>query len=54
MIGSLLQPWHLILLLAILVFLFGGKWFSELGKGFAAAVRNFKHFKRSSNSSQRQ
>jgi mttA/Hcf106 family len=47
--GSMLQPAHLIILLAILFFLFGGKWFSELGKGFASAVRNFRQSKKSSN-----
>lgn len=51
MIGSLLQPWHLIVLLALLAFFFGGRWFSNLGKGFSEAVRNFKESKRSSKSS---
>ena len=52
MMGSLLQPSHLIIILVIVLFLFGGKLFSELGKGFAGAVRNFKQSKQSSNSSQ--
>lgn len=42
MVGSLLQPAHIVLLLALLILLFGGRWFANLGKGFAAAVRNFK------------
>jgi Sec-independent protein translocase protein TatA len=50
MIGSLLQPWHLILLIAVMVFFFGGKWFSNLGKGFAMAVRRFRDSARSSKS----
>jgi Sec-independent protein translocase protein TatA len=48
MIGSLLQPAHVIVILAILVLLFGGRWFAGLGKGFAAAIHNFKRSKRSS------
>jgi TatA/E family protein of Tat protein translocase len=51
MIGSLLQPAHVILILAVLVLLFGGRWFANLGKGFAAAVRNFKRSARSSDRS---
>jgi TatA/E family protein of Tat protein translocase len=51
MIGSLLQPAHIIVILAILVLLFGGRWFANLGKGFAAAVRNFKRSMSSSNRS---
>jgi Sec-independent protein translocase protein TatA len=42
MIGALLQPAHLIILAVICVFLFGGRLFANLGKGFAAGVRNFK------------
>jgi TatA/E family protein of Tat protein translocase len=42
MLGSLLQPAHLIILLVIVIFLFGGKAFAHLGKGFAGAIRNFK------------
>jgi Sec-independent protein translocase protein TatA len=46
MLGSLVQPWHLVVLLGILIFFFGGRWFSNLGKGFAEAVRNFRQSKR--------
>lgn len=42
MIGTLLQPVHLIVILAVLILFFGGRWFADLGKGFAAAVRNFR------------
>jgi Sec-independent protein translocase protein TatA len=42
MLESLLQPAHLVILLLILIFLFGGKIFANLGKGFAAAARNFR------------
>ncbi len=48
MLGSLLQPVHLLILFLIVVFLFGGRLFANLGKGFAGAVRNFKSSVRSS------
>ncbi len=47
MLGSLVQPGHMIILLCVLIFFFGGRWFSQLGKGFAEAVRNFRRSKRS-------
>lgn len=48
MLGSLLQPTHLLILFLIFGFLFGGRLFANLGKGFAGAVRNFKSSIRSS------
>jgi Sec-independent protein translocase protein TatA len=48
MLGSLLQPVHLLILFLIVVFLFGGRLFANLGKGFAGAVRNYKSSVRSS------
>ena len=48
MLGSLLQPAHLLILFLILVFFFGGRLFAKLGKGFAGAVRNYKSSIRSS------
>ena len=50
MVESLLQPTHLVVLACLIVLFFGGKWFANLGKGFAEAMRNFK---RSSNPSQK-
>jgi Sec-independent protein translocase protein TatA len=48
MFGALLQPAHLLIIVAILVLFFGGRVFADLGKGFAGAVRNFKSSVRSS------
>jgi Sec-independent protein translocase protein TatA len=42
MLGSLLQPAHFVILLFIAAFLFAGKLFASLGKGFGDAVRNYK------------
>jgi len=42
MLGFLLQPAHLIFLFIVVLFLFGGKLFANLGRGFASAVQNFK------------
>lgn len=42
MLGELLQPTHFILILAIVIFLFGGRWFSRAGLGFRDAIRNFR------------
>jgi sec-independent protein translocase protein TatA len=42
MIEDLLRPQHLLLLLAVAVFLFGPKKLPELGKGLAEGIRGFK------------
>lgn len=42
MIEDLLQPRHLLVILAVAVFLFGGKKLPELGKGLAEGIRGFK------------
>jgi Sec-independent protein translocase protein TatA len=51
MLGFLLQPAHAFVLLLIVILLFGGRAFANLGKGFAGAVRNFKASIRSSDKS---
>jgi Sec-independent protein translocase protein TatA len=45
MLAFLLQPAHLIILLVVFLFLFGGRLFADLGKGFSAAIRNFRNSK---------
>lgn len=42
MLAELLQPTHLLVIGAILVLFFGGRWFKKLGCGFRDAVRNFR------------
>lgn len=42
MLAELLQPWHLILILAIAFLFFGGRWFASAGHGFRDAVRSFR------------
>jgi sec-independent protein translocase protein TatA len=42
MIEDLLQPRHLLVILAIALFLFGPKKLPELGKGLAEGIRSFK------------
>jgi Sec-independent protein translocase protein TatA len=42
MFAELLQPAHLLVLGAIAVLFFGGRWFSRLGNGFRDAIRNFR------------
>jgi Sec-independent protein translocase protein TatA len=42
MLGTLLQPSHLIILAVVCIFFFGGKLFANLGRGFASGIRNFK------------
>ena len=37
-----LQPWHIILLLAIALLLFGGKRLPEVGKSLGHGMREFK------------
>ena len=40
--GDLFQPWHLIILAVIVIFLFGGKKLPELGKGLGEGLKSFK------------
>jgi Sec-independent protein translocase protein TatA len=42
MFAELLQPTHLILLVAVLFLVFGGRWFTSWGRGFKDAIRNFR------------
>ena len=42
MIEDLLRPQHLLLILLIVVFLFGGKKLPEVAKGLGEGIRNFK------------
>jgi sec-independent protein translocase protein TatA len=42
MIEDVLQPRHLLVILAVALFLFGGKKLTELGKGLAEGIRGFK------------
>jgi len=42
MIEDLLQPRHLLVILAVAIFLFGPKKLPELGKGLAEGIRSFK------------
>lgn len=37
-----LQPWHIVVILVILVLLFGGRKLPELGKGLGEGLRGFK------------
>ncbi len=39
---DVLAPWHLIIILAIAVFVFGPKKIPELGKGLGEGIRGFK------------
>ena len=43
MIEGVLQPRHLLVILAVALFLFGPKKLPELGKGFAEGIRGFKN-----------
>jgi sec-independent protein translocase protein TatA len=42
MIEDLLQPRHLLVILAVALFCFGPKKLPELGKGLADGIRSFK------------
>jgi sec-independent protein translocase protein TatA len=42
MIEDLLRPQHLLLILAVALFMFGPKKLPELGKGLAEGIRGFK------------
>jgi len=50
MLAELFQPTHMIIILAVVLLLFGGRWFAALGSGFRDALRNFKHATKSSSS----
>jgi sec-independent protein translocase protein TatA len=39
---GLLQPWHLLIIIAIALLIFGTGKFSALGKGMGEGIRNFK------------
>jgi sec-independent protein translocase protein TatA len=39
---ELLSPWHIILIVAIALLLFGPSKFAALGKGLGEGIRNFK------------
>ncbi len=43
MIEGLLQPLHLLVILAVALFLFGPKKLPELGKGLAEGILGFKN-----------
>jgi len=43
MIAELFQPTHILIILAVFLLFFGGRWFATLGGGFRDAVRNFRH-----------
>jgi sec-independent protein translocase protein TatA len=42
MIEGLLRPQHLLVILAVALFVFGGKKLPELGKGLGEGIRSFK------------
>lgn len=42
MIEDLLQPRHLLIILAVAIIMFGPKKLPELGKGLAEGIRGFK------------
>jgi sec-independent protein translocase protein TatA len=42
MIEGLLRPQHLLVILLVTFFLFGGKKLPELGKGLGEGIRSFK------------
>jgi sec-independent protein translocase protein TatA len=39
---GLLQPWHLLIIIAIALLVFGTGKFSAVGKGLGEGIRNFK------------
>jgi sec-independent protein translocase protein TatA len=43
MIEDLLQPQHLLLVLAVALFMFGPKKLPDLGKGLGEGIRGFKN-----------
>ena len=49
MIEGLLQPTHLLVILAVAIFVFGPKKLPELGKSLAAGIRSFQDGVKSAN-----
>jgi Sec-independent protein translocase protein TatA len=41
--AELLQPTHILIIAAVLLLFFGGRWFARLGGGFRDAVHNFRN-----------
>ena len=39
---GLFSPWHILLIIAIALLLFGPSKFADLGKGLGEGIRNFK------------
>lgn len=42
MVRDLLQPTHLLLIVAVFMLFFGGKKLADIGKGLGEGIRNFK------------
>lgn len=42
MIEGLLRPQHLLVILIVVLFVFGGKKLPEVGKGLGEGIRNFR------------
>ena len=42
MIEGLFQPWHLFIILAVALFIFGPKKLPELGQGLGKGIRSFR------------
>ena len=42
MFEGLLRPQHLLVILAVVVFMFGGKKLPEIGKGLGEGIRHFR------------
>jgi sec-independent protein translocase protein TatA len=42
MIEGLLRPQHVLVILVVLLFVFGGKKLPELGKGLAEGIKHFR------------
>ena len=42
MVEGLFQPFHILLIIAIALLLFGPSKFASLGRGFGEGIRNFK------------
>ncbi len=54
MIEGLLRPQHLLIILAVAVFVFGGKKLPELGKGLGEGIKSFKEGLRQGTTSETQ
>jgi Sec-independent protein translocase protein TatA len=42
MFAELFQPTRMLIIVAVFLLFFGGRWFAKLGGGFRDAIRNFK------------